>query len=185
MKIAIAGAGPSGLYFAILMKRIDPSHQVTVFERNPADATYGWGVVFSDETLSELRDADYPTYLAFDEALVRWSSIDIRYRGQTLRSRGHGFSAIARMKLRSILQQRAAQLGVDLRFATEVSGPDDLGEADVVIGADGVRSVVRRAAENKFGTTFEPLGSRYVWFGTDLVFDVFTFIFRPTEFGLF
>src|SRR3712207_81191 len=123
------------------MKRVDPSHEITVLERNPPDATYGWGVVFSEETLSELRDAAYPTYLAFNEALVRWSSIDIRYRGEVLRSHGHGFSAIARTRLLAIQQQRARDLGVDLRFGTEIDDPSVLADADLVVGADGVRSV--------------------------------------------
>ena len=184
MKIVVVGAGPSGLYFALLMKRSDPSHEITVLERNPPDATYGWGVVFSEDTLTELRDADYPTYLAFDEALVRWSAIDIRLRDRTLRSFGHGFSAISRARLLAILQQRARELGVDLRFGEEITDSAAI-EADLVVGADGVRSVVRAASEKHFGTTWEELGSRYVWFGTDLVFDVFTFIFRPTEHGLF
>ena len=184
MKITVVGAGPAGLYFALLMKRADPSHDVTVIERNPPGATYGWGVVFSEDTLTELRDADYPTYLAFDDALVRWLAIDIRYRDRTLRSFGHGFSAISRAKLLGILQQRAGDLGVDLRFEQEVGDPTGM-DADLIVGADGVRSVVRSAHEKHFGTTWEQLGSRYVWFGTDLVFDVFTFIFRPTEFGLF
>ena len=184
MKITVVGAGPSGLYFALLMKRMDSSHDVTVLERNPPDATYGWGVVFSEDTLTELRDADYPTFLKFDEALVRWSAIDVRYRDRTLRSYGHGFSAISRAKLLAILQQRARDLGVDLRFGVEVDDVAAL-DTDLVVGADGVRSVVRAAHEKQFGTTWEELGSRYVWFGTDLVFDVFTFIFRLTEYGLF
>src|SRR3712207_6342088 len=145
------------------MKRVDPTHEITVLERNPPDATYGWGVVFSEETLTELRDADYPTYLAFDEALVRWSAIDIRYRGQTLRSYGHGFSAISRARLLAILQHRAAGLGVDLRFGEELHDPTGI-DADLIVGADGVRSVVRTAHEKHFGTTWEQLGSRYVWF---------------------
>ena len=184
MKITVVGAGPAGLYFALLMKRSDPSHRITVLERNAPDVTFGWGVVFSEDTLTELRDADYPTYLAFDEALVRWSAIDIRLRDRTLRSFGHGFSAISRAHLLAILQQRARELDVDLRFGEEIDDPTAL-DADLVVGADGVRSVVRSAHEKHFGTTFQTLGSRYVWFGTDLVFDVFTFIFRPTEHGLF
>ena len=185
MKVTVVGAGPAGLYFALLAKRADPSHDITVLERNPPETTYGWGVVFSEDTLTELRDADYPTYLAFDEALVRWSAIDIRYRDQTIRSYGHGFSAISRGRLLAILQQRARDLGVTLRFGAEVSDVSALEPADLIVAADGVRSVVRAADEKHFGTTFEPLGSRYVWYGTDLVFDVFTFIFRPTEHGLF
>ena len=185
MKITIVGAGPAGLYFALLMKRTDPGHDITILERNPPDATYGWGVVFSEDTLTELRDADYPTYLAFDAALVRWSSIDVRYRDQTLRSRGHGFSAISRAKLLGILQRRALELGVEIQFGQDLTDVETLPASDLIVAADGVRSVVRTAHEKHFATTFQPLGSRYVWFGTDLVFDVFTFIFRWTPHGLF
>jgi anthraniloyl-CoA monooxygenase len=189
MRITVVGAGPAGLYFALLMKRADPTHDITVIERNPPDATYGWGVVFSEETLSELRDADYPTFLAFDEALVRWDAIDIRLRGGTQRAFGHGFAAIARTRLLAILQERAAETGVSLEFEREIADPAAVAglaaDCDLLVGADGVRSVVRDAAADRFGTTTEELGSRYVWFGADLAFDVFTFIFRPTDHGLF
>ena len=94
MRIGICGAGPAGLYFAILMKRVHPGHEITIFEGNPPGATYGWGVVFSDESLAELRDADYETYLAIDDELVRWDAIDIYYGGERIRSRGHAFSFI-------------------------------------------------------------------------------------------
>jgi anthraniloyl-CoA monooxygenase len=188
VRVGIVGAGPAGLYLAILLRRADPASEVTVFERNPPGATYGWGVVFSEESLLELRDADYDSYQAMDEALVRWSAIDIHYRGEVVRSVGHGFSAIARTELLRILQERAAGLGVQLCFESPVAEPgatEALVEADLVVGADGVRSVVRDAAPAAFGTTFTPHRSRYVWFGADLAFPVFTFIFRPTEHGLF
>jgi anthraniloyl-CoA monooxygenase len=188
MRIAIVGGGPAGLYLAILMRRVDPAHEVTVFERNPPGATYGWGVVFSEESLAELRDADYEAYLALDEALVRWSAIDIWYRGERIRSVGHGFSAIARTELLRVLQQRAAALGVVLRFEHPVEGEDPLGRLtgwDLVVGADGVRSAIRSAREGAFGTTLTPTASKYVWFGADVAFPVFTFIFLPTAHGLF
>jgi anthraniloyl-CoA monooxygenase len=179
------GAGPAGLYLAILLRRADPAAEITVLERNPPGATYGWGVVFSEESLLELRDADYESYQAIDDALVRWSAIDIHYRDQVVRSVGHGFSAIARQELLRILQERARSLGVELRFESPVTEPAELAEADLVVGADGVRSVVREAGGDAFGTTFTPHQSRYVWFGTDLALPVFTFIFRPTPHGLF
>jgi len=186
MKIEVVGAGPAGLYFSILMKRADPRHEITVSERNPPGATYGWGVVFSDESLGELRDADYETYLAIDEALVRWSSIDVHYQGQRIRSTGHGFAAIARTELLRLLRERAGDLGVRLAFEHEVENAEAFTEGcDLVVGADGVRSVVRAGAEKAFGTTLSPTASKYVWYGTDLALPVFTFIFKPTEHGLF
>ncbi len=180
MRVTVVGAGPSGLYLAILLKKADPAHEVTVVERNAPDATFGWGVVFSEETLGALRDADYATYLEITDSFARWTSIDIHYRGQVLRSSGHTFSAIKRTQLLDILQRRARALGVDLRFGTEVSTVDS---ADLVVAADGSNSTLRRGGD--FGTTVEPQGCKYVWFGTDLVLDAFTFIFKETEHGLF
>lgn len=181
MRISIVGAGPSGLYLAILMKKVDPGHEITVVERNAPDATFGWGVVFSEETLGALRDADYATYLEITDSFARWTAIDIRYRGQVLRSTGHSFSAIKRTHLLDILQRRCRELGVELRFGVEVSIVEP---ADLVVAADGANSTLRRAYPS-FGTTSRPQGCKYVWFGTDLVFDAFTFIFARTEHGLF
>ncbi len=186
MKITVLGAGPAGLYFGILAKRADPSHEITVLERNPPDATFGWGVVFSAETLGSLRDADPPTYLEITDTFARWSAIDIHYRGTRLRSRGHSFSAIARKRLLAILQRRCREVGVDLRFGVDVSDPARLREqADLLVAADGVNSLTRRSAPEVFRPTVTPQGGRYAWFGTDLVLDAFTFIFRETEHGLF
>jgi anthraniloyl-CoA monooxygenase len=186
MRVAILGAGPAGLYLAILLKRADRAHEIEVVERNAPDATFGWGVVFSEETLSALRDADYQTYIEITDTFARWDTIDIRFRGRVLRSRGHSFSAIRRTLLLEILQRRCRELGVELRFGVEVDDPQAFGAgADLVVGADGVNSLLRRANEPAFGARVEPEGCRFVWFGTDLVFDAFTFIFRQTEHGLF
>src|SRR5918998_477715 len=152
MKVRIVGAGPAGLYLAILLKKADPRHDVAVIERHAPDATFGWGVVFSEETLGSLRDADPETHLRITDTFARWPTVDIRYRGRLLRSRGHAFSAIARKLLLQILQERAREVGVELTFHTEV---EEL-----------------------------PQGCKYVWFGTDLVLDAFTFIFKETEAGL-
>jgi anthraniloyl-CoA monooxygenase len=182
MRVSIVGAGPAGLYLAILLKKADQGIDVRVTERNAPDATFGWGVVFSEETLGALRDADQETYLAITDTFARWDRVDIRYRGRVLRSQGHSFSAIARKRLLEILQRRSLSLGVDLTFGAEVDeAPDD---ADLVVGADGVGSVVRRGLERELGTSIAPEGCKYVWFGTDLVFDAFTFIFKDTEHGL-
>jgi anthraniloyl-CoA monooxygenase len=181
MKVRIVGAGPAGLYLAILLKKADPRHDVAVIERNAPDATFGWGVVFSEETLGSLRDADPETHLRITDTFARWPTVDIRYRGRLLRSRGHAFSAIARKLLLQILQERAREVGVELAFHAEVAEPP---EADLLVGADGVNSLVRRAYAEQFGARVEPQGCKYVWFGTDLVLDAFTFIFKETEAGL-
>jgi anthraniloyl-CoA monooxygenase len=183
MRVSIVGGGPAGLYLAILLKKGDAAVDVRVVERNAPDATFGWGVVFSEETLGALRDADHETYLEITDTFARWDRVDIRYRGRVLKSRGHSFSAIARKRLLEILQRRSRSLGVDLAFGREIE--EIPGEADLVVGADGASSFVRRAYERELGTTVEPEGCKYVWFGTDLVFDAFTFIFRETEHGLF
>jgi len=186
MRVGICGGGPAGLYLAVLLRRA--GHEVVLRERNPPGVTYGWGVVFSDESLAELRDADYETYLQIDAALVRWSSIDIHYAGERIRSTGHGFAAIARTTLLRLLAERAAVLGADMAFSTEVPDADPLAPfagCDLVVAADGVRSVLRTAYADALGSSFSPTASKYVWFGADMALPVFTFIFTPTPHGLF
>jgi anthraniloyl-CoA monooxygenase len=186
MRVGICGGGPAGLYLAILLRRA--GHEVMLRERNPPGITYGWGVVFSDESLAELRDADYETYLQIDAALVRWGSIDIHYAGERIRSTGHGFAAIARTTLLRLLAGRAAALGADMGFSTEVPEEDPLAPfagCDLVVAADGVRSVLRTANAAALGSSSSPTASKYVWFGADFALPVFTFIFTPTPHGLF
>src|SRR6266540_1403983 len=185
MKVSIVGAGPAGLYLGILLRKADTTHEITVMERNPPDATFGWGVVFSEETLGSLRDADLPTYLEITDSFARWDTVDVRYRGQLLRSRGHAFSAIARKQLLLILQRRCQELGVKLEFGVEVDAASVPGSDDLVVAADGVNSGLRRRWADALGSVVEPQGGKYVWFGTDLVLDAFTFVFHETEHGLF
>ena len=180
MNVEIVGAGPAGLYLAILLRKLDRGVDVRVLERNAPDATFGFGVVFSEETLGALRDADPETHLEITDTFARWDRIDIRYHGRELSSRGHSFSAIARKRLLEILQGRCRELGVALEFGVEV---DKLPEAELVVAADGANSLLRGSRD--FGTKVRGEGSKYVWFGTDHVFDAFTFAFRETEHGLF
>ncbi len=180
MKVEIVGAGPAGLYLAILLKKLDRSVDIRILERNAPDATFGFGVVFSEETLGALRDADPETHLEITDTFARWDRIDIRFQERELSSRGHSFSAIARKRLLEILQERCRELGIALEFGFEV---EELPDADLVVGADGASSLVRSFRD--FGTRVRTEGSKYVWFGTDHVFDAFTFAFRETEHGLF
>jgi anthraniloyl-CoA monooxygenase len=184
MKVSIVGAGPAGLYLGILLKKAGPAHEIRIMERNAPDATFGWGVVFSGETLGALRDADLQTYVEITDTFARWDTVDIRYRGRLLRSRGHAFSAIARKQLLAILQRRCHELGVKLEFGAEVDDSATV-SGDLVVAADGVNSMFRRRCADAFGSEVEPQGCKYVWFGTDLVLDAFRFIFRETEHGLF
>mgnify|MGYP006197146405 CR=1 FL=1 len=190
MKIACIGGGPAGLYFAISMKLHDPAHDIAVFERNPPGVTFGWGVVFSDQTLANLRAADEPTYRAITDAFAHWDDIDIHVGGRVITSGGHGFSGIGRKALLRILQARAAELGVETRFETEVASLGDLerlglGGADLVVGADGVNSTVRRERADAFRPTLDARSARYIWLGTPKKLDAFTFIFAETEHGVF
>jgi anthraniloyl-CoA monooxygenase len=185
LKIAIVGAGPAGLYCGLLLKKADPALAITIFERNPPDVTYGWGVVFSDRTLASFQRADYKTYTEVTEQFVIWDAIDVRYRGETIRCGGHVIAAIERRRLLNILQRRCAELGVELRFGAEISSLDDLPESDLVIAADGVNSVIRRAHEDLFVPSIELGKAKYIWLGADKVLDAFNFIFHETDYGLF
>jgi anthraniloyl-CoA monooxygenase len=185
MRISIIGAGPAGLYFAILMKRLDPKHEIVVYERNAPDATFGWGVVFSEETLGALRDADYESYIAITDSFAQWDAIDIHYQDTLIRSRGHAFSAISRKHLLALLQRRCRELDVELKFEVEVDDPQALSGSDLIVGADGVNSLVRSQHADVLHPSLDTFDSKFVWFGTDRVFDAFTFAFKETEHGLF
>jgi len=184
MRIVSIGAGPAGLYFAILMKRSDPSHEIVVVERNRANDTFGFGVVFSDATLENFQAADRATHAAIIRAFAHWDDIDTHYAGQTLRSTGHGFAGMSRQTLLSILQRRCEELGVVLRFSTEVADLDCFGDADLVLAADGANSWVRGRHAERFDPYVELRPNRFVWLGTTCPFPAFTFIFKEDEHGL-
>jgi anthraniloyl-CoA monooxygenase len=185
MRIAVVGGGPAGLYFAILMRKVAPDCSVTVFERNRATDAFGFGVVFSDETLTVFEHADPESYRAITERFTHWTDIDIHHRGTRTRSGGHGFSALGRRELLGILQARAVSLGVNVRFQCEAPGLDELEWADLIVGADGASSAVRAARQQDFGPSLDHRHARYVWFGTDLVFDAFKFFIEETPHGVF
>jgi anthraniloyl-CoA monooxygenase len=185
VKITILGGGPAGLYCGLLLKKADPTHEISVIERNPPDATYGWGVVFSDRTLASFREADYKTYAAITDHFVLWDAIDVRYHGEVLRCGGHVFAGIPRKLLLQILQRRCIELGVALRFHTEVSDLAQLDGCDLLIAADGVNSLARKTYAQVFGPSVALGRAKYIWLGTDKVLDAFTFIFRTNEHGLF
>jgi anthraniloyl-CoA monooxygenase len=185
MKVVTLGAGPSGLYCSLLLKKIRPDLDITVLERNPHDATYGWGVVFSDQTLTAFREADYPSFKAITDQFVIWDAIDVKYHDQVVRCGGHVFAGMARRELLLVLQERCQALGVKLKFHVEVTNPAQFADADLVIAADGVNSITRKSYEQAFKPNLELGKSKFVWYGTNKVFDSFTFIFRENEHGLF
>ncbi|HEY8761166.1 MAG TPA: FAD-dependent monooxygenase [Candidatus Dormibacteraeota bacterium] len=186
MKIGVAGGGPSGLYFAMLAKRADPSHQVTVYERNRPDDTFGFGVVFSEKTMSYLREQDQATH---DEILANanaWDPIEVRIHGQVLSCGGIGFWAISRRRLLDILQRGAARQGVELRFESEIRDPEAmLAENDLVAAGDGVNSVFRNQWAEHFGPQVEAGRTVFAWYGAALRYTSFTFLFEENEHGRF
>ncbi|HEX5393399.1 MAG TPA: bifunctional salicylyl-CoA 5-hydroxylase/oxidoreductase [Rhodocyclaceae bacterium] len=185
MRIVCLGGGPAGLYFATLIKQANPAHDVLVVERSQPDDTYGWGVVFSDLTLDSLRNADPDTHRRILNGLVHWDDIEIHYRNTCIRSGGHGFAGIGRAKLLEILQDRARELGVELRFNTPADTPSDYPNADLIVAADGIHSAVRNADVEVFQPDIQIGDCRYLWLGSDQELDAFTFDFRETEWGWF
>ncbi len=184
MRIVSVGAGPAGLFLAILMKKADPKHDITVIDRNRPDHTFGFGVVFSDQALENVAEADPATYGRITEHFAHWDDIDIHYNGNTVTSSGHGFSGMSRATLLTILSQRCEELGVELIFDHEVSDLAPYSDADLILAADGVNSTIRGIFEDKFKPSIDWRSNRFVWLGTTRVFPAFTFYFKWNEHGL-
>ncbi len=184
MKIVSVGGGPAGLYFAIVMKQADPGHDIVVYERNRLEDTFGFGVVFSDATGGNLAAADPVTFREMERHSVSWDDIDIHYGGQVITSTGHGFSGMSRGTLLKILAERCRDLGVDLRFEAEVTDLSQLGDADLILAADGSSSGIRTQYQAAFRPRVEFRPNRFVWLGTTRPFPAFTFYFKANAHGL-
>jgi len=186
MKINIIGGGPAGLYFALLMKKEKRAHEITVFERNAPDDTFGWGVVFSDKTLSYLKETDEESYQQITDSFETWDNVDVVHRGEKITIRGNKFSGIARIKLLQILQNRCQQLDVHLNFRTEVTDVDALAtNCDLLVGADGINSTVRQRYAEFFEPELSVRSNKYIWYGTHQLFHGLTLTFREADAGVF
>jgi salicyloyl-CoA 5-hydroxylase len=184
MRVAVAGGGPGGLFLAALIRKADPSIGVTVFERNRADDTFGFGVVFSDRALAGIVEADPVLREALDEHGRHWDAIEVRLKGERIRCGGNGMAAITRRTLLGLLQERAHGLGATLRFSTEVTLAD-LDDHDLVVAADGTGSRIRTALEPAFGSAVDTATAKFIWLGTDYPFDGLTFVHERGPHGVF
>ena len=185
MNIVCIGGGPAGLYFGLLMKLKNPAHQITVVEQNKPYDTFGWGVVFSDATMDTMRIWDPETAAEIAQAFNHWDDIALEFKGEVLRSGGHGFVGIGRKKLLNILQRRCEALHVKLVFETHARTDTDYADADLVVASDGINSGIRARYEEVFQPEIVVRPNRYIWLGTHKRYDAFTFLFEQTEHGWF
>jgi anthraniloyl-CoA monooxygenase len=185
VRILIVGGGPAGLYFALLMKQLDPPSAVTVLERDGPDDTFGWGIVFSDQTFDYLRESDRPSYEAITAACQRWDNVVIVHRGERISVGGNRFSGIARIRFLHVLHQRCRELGVDVRFHQAVADPAALPARDLLVGADGANSLVRRAFADVFRPSVGQGRNKYIWLGTRRLFHGLTLTFVEDATGTY
>src|SRR6267378_368467 len=186
MKIKIIGGGPAGMYFAILMKKANAAHDITIYERNGPDDTFGWGVVFSGKTLRNLLEADEPSHAAITREFQAWDNVDVVHRDEKISIHGNSFSGIARLRLLNILQARCEQLGIAIKFHQEISEIAQLRhECDLLVGADGVNSSVRQAFAANFKPDLSVRPNKYIWYGTHELFHGLTLTFRETPAGVY
>ena len=184
MKIVVIGGGPGGLYFALLMKKRHPGYEISVYERNRRDDTFGFGVVFSDETLDNLMDYDGPSYTAITREFSYWDEIDFHFHGEVVRSTGHGFCGTERRTLLMILQDRCRELGVKLNFSTEIHDLDQFADADLIVAADGINSMIRTRYAEHFQPQIELRRNHFIWLGSTAPTPAFSFYFTENEFGI-
>lgn len=186
MKINIIGGGPAGLYFAILMKSADAAHEITIYERNGPDDTFGWGLVFSGKTLANLRAADEPSHASITQNFEAWDNVDVVHRGEKISIHGNSFTGIARLGLLKILQRRCEESGVAIRFREEASNFNSLrAECDLLLAADGVNSFVRQSFKDQFEPDLSVRPNKYIWYGTNELFRGLTLTFRENQAGVF
>lgn len=185
MRINIIGGGPAGLYFAILMKLQNPAHEITVCERDGPDDTFGWGIVFSDQTFNFLAECDQASFQQIVSNCEIWDSVEIVHRNEKITIRGNRFSSIGRLRFLNLLHARCCELGVELRFHSNITDIEPLRDCDLLVGADGANSLVRRTFEAQFRPTIDLRRNKYIWLGTPQVFQALTLIFREDEAGHF
>jgi anthraniloyl-CoA monooxygenase len=184
MRIRCIGGGPAALYFSLLVKKAHPDWDVQIFERNPANVTWGFGVVFSDETMESFREADAPSFRAITDAFVHWDDIHILFKGERFVSTGHGFAGMQRLRLLQIIEARARELGVGITHDADITSLADYGNADLIVAADGINSFIRRQHAEAFGADVVMRPNKFVWLGSTKRFDAFTFYFNRNAHGL-